>query len=98
MPEGHTLHRLAFALNNAFTGQTVAATSPQGRLAESAAEINRPVMLGASAPGKDLFCAFEPGRWLPVQLGPAGTLLLWTPDPPRGQLRLRLASPQTVDD
>jgi len=98
MPEGHTLHRLAFALNNAFAGQTVAATSPQGRFAESAAEINRTVMLGASAHGKHLFCEFDHERWLHVHLGLIGTFLLSTPEPPRGQVRLRLATPQTVAD
>ena len=37
MPEGHTLHRLATALDDAFAGHPVRVSSPQGRFAESAA-------------------------------------------------------------
>ncbi|HEY9335971.1 MAG TPA: Fpg/Nei family DNA glycosylase, partial [Kribbella sp.] len=37
MPEGHTLHRLANDVWDAFGGRTVRASSPQGRFAEGAA-------------------------------------------------------------
>ena len=37
MPEGHTLHRLATALDQAFAGHRVRGVEPQGRFAESAA-------------------------------------------------------------
>ena len=37
MPEGHTIHRLARELKRTFGGQVLAASSPQGRFAESAA-------------------------------------------------------------
>ena len=37
MPEGHTLHRLAGALDAAFAGTAPAASSPQGRFVEGAA-------------------------------------------------------------
>ena len=71
MPEGHTLHRLAIALNEAFAGRTIAATSPQGRFTESAATIDQTAMIAASAHGKHLFCEFDCGRWLHVHLGPS---------------------------
>ena len=98
MPEGHTLHRLALALNEAFAGRTVAATSPQGRFAQSAAQIDGTVMINASAHGKHLFCEFDYQRWLHVHLGLIGSFLLSAPGPPRGQVRLRLATVQTVAD
>jgi formamidopyrimidine-DNA glycosylase len=98
MPEGHTLHRLALALSEAFAGRTIAASSPQGRFARSAAELDGTVMIDASAHGKHLFCEFDYSRWLHVHLGLIGSFLLSTPEPPRGQVRLRLATPQTVAD
>ena len=98
MPEGHTLHRLALALNEAFAGRTVAATSPQGRFAESAAQIDGKVMINASAHGKHLFCEFDGERWLHIHLGLIGTFLLSAPQPPYGQVRLRLATSQTIAD
>ena len=48
MPEGHTLHRLARGLNEAFAGRVVAASSPQGRFAESAAVIDQTILVEAS--------------------------------------------------
>ena len=98
MPEGHTLHRLAIALNEAFAGRTIAATSPQGRFTESAATIDQTAMIAASAHGKHLFCEFDCGRWLHVHLGLIGSFLLSDPEPPRGQVRLRLATARTVAD
>jgi endonuclease VIII len=98
MPEGHTLHRLARALNEAFAGRAVAASSPQGRFAQSAAEIDQTVMIAASAHGKHLFCGFDSERWLHIHLGLIGSFLLSAPEPPRGQVRLRLATAETVAD
>ena len=49
MPEGHTLHRLAAALDDAFAGQPSGSSSPQGRFAESAALLDGRV-LGAPRP------------------------------------------------
>ena len=34
VPEGHTLHRLARSVRDAFGGRVVEASSPQGRFAE----------------------------------------------------------------
>ena len=41
MPEGHTLHRLALDLTQAFGGRVVSVSSPQGRFAESAAQLDK---------------------------------------------------------
>lgn len=55
MPEGHTLHRLALELTDAFGGSVVRVGSPQGRFAESAALLDGQVLEGAEAWGKHLF-------------------------------------------
>jgi endonuclease VIII len=98
MPEGHTLHRLARGLNEAFAGRVVAASSPQGRFAGSAAVIDQTILVEASAHGKHLFCEFDHERWLHVHLGLIGSFVLSDPQPPRGEVRLRLATLQTVAD
>ncbi len=98
MPEGHTLHRLADDLNEAFQGRTVEVTSPQGRFAESAALIDGSLMLEAGAHGKHLFCAFDDARILHVHLGLIGKFALGPPAPPVGEVRVRLATPSVVAD
>ncbi len=99
MPEGHTLHRLAGELTAAFGGRVVRASSPQGRFAASAAQVDRQVLSGAEAWGKHLFIAFPGDRFVHVHLGLYGTFDVVAdaesvPDPV-GQVRLRLA---TVSD
>ena len=59
MPEGHTVHRLAAAFEQAFGGQRVRTSSPQGRFSE-AAQLDGMVLLGAEAVGKHLFLLFAP--------------------------------------
>lgn len=59
MPEGHTVHRLARALEAGFGGQRLRMSSPQGRFAE-ASEIDGWTLLGAEAVGKHLFLPFAP--------------------------------------
>lgn len=101
MPEGHTLHRLATALGNAFAGERVRASSPQGRFAESAALLDGQVLGSAEAYGKHLFMTFdEVGPFadiVHVHLGLYGKFdvhrnVREVPDPV-GQVRLRLISP-----
>ena len=48
MPEGHTLHRLAFSVSDAFAGSVVRASSPQGRFADSAALLDGSVLVAAA--------------------------------------------------
>lgn len=98
MPEGHTLHRLALDLNDAFGGRVVSVTSPQGRFATSAALIDQSLLIEATAHGKHLFVQFDDERFLHVHLGLIGKLVLGPPEPPRGEVRVRIATPDRVAD
>jgi endonuclease-8 len=94
VPEGHTLHRLADGLRARFAGRAVRVSSPQGRFAEAAALLDGTRLLDAQAWGKQLFVEFEGGRFVHVHLGLIGSFDLHDgpPPPPRGQVRLRLAT------
>ena len=72
MPEGHSVHRIArqFALH--FVGKKVALSSPQGRFASGAAELDGHVMVSAKAVGKQMFLEFDNGLWLRIHLGMYG--------------------------
>lgn len=69
MPEGHSVHRIArqFALH--FVGRSVAASSPQGRFAAGAKQLDGRVIIAAKAVGKVMFLEFDNGLWLRVHLG-----------------------------
>ncbi|HEY0260379.1 MAG TPA: DNA-formamidopyrimidine glycosylase family protein [Lacisediminihabitans sp.] len=69
MPEGHSVHRIArqFALH--FVGHRVAVSSPQGRFAAGASELDGREMTDARAVGKQLFLEFDHSTWLCVHLG-----------------------------
>ncbi|RQP09504.1 MAG: Fpg/Nei family DNA glycosylase [Microbacteriaceae bacterium] len=69
MPEGHSVHRIArqFAAN--FTGAPVAVSSPQGRFAAGAAQLDGHEIVQAKAVGKQMFLEFDHGLWLRVHLG-----------------------------
>ncbi|MCS0499099.1 Fpg/Nei family DNA glycosylase [Protaetiibacter mangrovi] len=69
MPEGHSVHRIArqFAAN--FEGSPVAVSSPQGRFAAGAAQLDGHELVQAKAVGKQLFLEFDHGLWLRVHLG-----------------------------
>lgn len=69
MPEGHSVHRIAKQFEAMFVGSRPEVTSPQGRFATGAAELNRKLMLDARAVGKQLFLGFEGDRWMRVHLG-----------------------------
>ncbi|WP_103500248.1 MULTISPECIES: Fpg/Nei family DNA glycosylase [Streptomyces] len=108
MPEGHTIHRLAADLDERFGGGPVRAASPQGRFADGAALIDGHRLTAAEAHGKHLFLGFDAApadgtgtpatgrgtRWVHIHLGLYGKVTFGTgePPPPRGQVRLRLAS------
>ncbi|TIC80733.1 DNA-formamidopyrimidine glycosylase family protein [Nocardioides sp. GY 10127] len=101
MPEGHTLHRLALDLTDAFAGRTVAASSPQGRFEDGAGLLDGRVLVGADAWGKHLFCSFEGTELrLHVHLGLYGKLAIRHADDlpgPVGQVRLRLVAGPSAD-
>ncbi len=74
MPEGHSVHRIArqFALH--FVGHRIAVSSPQGRFADGAAQLDGLTMTDAVAVGKQMFLEFAasedaPRLWLRVHLG-----------------------------
>lgn len=69
MPEGHSVHRIArqFAAN--FEGAPVAVSSPQGRFAAGAAQLDGHEIVQAKAVGKQMFLEFDHGLWLRVHLG-----------------------------
>lgn len=111
MPEGHTLHALARDLDLAFRGTTPEVSSPQGRFAQGAAELDGRTVLSACSAGKHLFVAFGDdsdgsdgeGPVLHVHLGLIGT---FTIDEHAyvgevavvGQVRLRLRTDEHVAD
>jgi endonuclease-8 len=102
MPEGHTLHRLALDLSDAFAGQQVRVSSPQGRFADSAALLDGQVVTGAEAWGKQLFVEFPGEQYVHIHLGLYGKLDLkpYTDEPPLpvGQVRLRVTGSETYAD
>jgi endonuclease VIII len=98
VPEGHTLHRLALDVTHTFGGRVVSVTSPQGRFAESAAQLDQTRLIGATAHGKHLFCEFDGDRLLHIHLGLIGSLELGPPTPPRGEVRVRIATEQAAAD
>ncbi|MCF6526017.1 Fpg/Nei family DNA glycosylase [Streptomyces sp. JJ36] len=100
MPEGHTIHRLAADCARAFAGAAPRATSPQGKFSDGAALLDGQPMTGADAHGKHLFLAFGGTGRVHIHLGLYGTFRFGTgPAPaPVGQVRLRLATPETYAD
>jgi endonuclease-8 len=69
MPEGHSVHRIArqFALH--FLDVAVAVSSPQGRFARDAANLDGHAIVQSKAVGKQMFLEFDHGLWLRVHLG-----------------------------
>ena len=96
MPEGHTLRRLADDLDATFGGRVVRVSSPQGRFAADAAQVDGAVLVGADSAGKHLFVELEGERFVHVHLGLIGTFDVVTDveevPVPVGQVRLRLVA------
>lgn len=69
MPEGHSVHRIARQFRDNMVGETVTASSPQGRFAAGAALISGSVFEECFAVGKQMFARFTGERWLRVHLG-----------------------------
>lgn len=93
MPEGHTLHRLAGDLTEAFAGRRVRSTSPQGRFA--AARVDGRTLAGAQAWGKHLFVEVRDVPWqVHVHLGLYGSFRLQpgSRNAVVGQVRWRLTA------
>lgn len=97
MPEGHIIHRLARELGRTLGRSPVHATSPQGRFAAGAAQLDGARLRRAEAWGKYLFCEFGDNhgpddRVLHVHLGLIGQFRRRGSPPPEpvGVVRLRL--------
>ena len=94
VPEGHTLHRLAADLDDAFAGSVLRVGSPQGRFADAAALLDTHVLERAEAYGKHLFLDFEADRQVHVHLGLYGKFAIHRGVEevldPVGQVRMRL--------
>ncbi|MGB5951399.1 MAG: DNA-formamidopyrimidine glycosylase family protein [Ornithinimicrobium sp.] len=104
MPEGHTIHRLARDLGNAFVGSAPMVSSPQLRFADGAALLDGHMVEKADAWGKHLFVDFADERRLHVHLGLIGKFVV-SPIAPgadvprvRGQVRLRIETAEHVAD
>lgn len=106
MPEGHTLHRLAGAIDGAFGRTAPQVSSPQGRFAEGAALLDGTVLERSWAHGKLLFVDFAQDRTLYVHLGLIGKWFVLPVDPADaelgppvvGEVRLRIADERHVAD
>ncbi|WBU39031.1 Fpg/Nei family DNA glycosylase [Homoserinibacter sp. YIM 151385] len=72
MPEGHSVHRIARQFRAHFEGSTVRVSSPQGRFARDAAQIDGRTITQVRAVGKQMFMEFDHGLWLRVHLGMYG--------------------------
>ena len=92
MPEGHTVHRIAGLFRHVFEGQSVVASSPQGRFRDGAELISGSVLERAEARGKQLFLHFERERIVRVHLGIYGA---WDVMTLQGE-SVRAGSPQTL--
>ncbi|KQV65851.1 DNA glycosylase [Nocardioides sp. Root122] len=96
MPEGHTLRRLAGDLNDAFAGRPVRVSSPQGRFAADAEQLDGSVLVGADSAGKHLFVELDGERFVHVHLGLIGQFDVHTGveevPAPVGAVRLRMVT------
>ena len=69
MPEGHSVHRIARQFQRNFIGSRVSVSSPQGRFADGAAQLDGRIVTAAHAVGKQMFLEFDDAIWLRVHLG-----------------------------
>lgn len=92
MPEGHTIHRIARDHNNTFSGQKLIVLSPQGRFADSAAELTGRKLNTVEAHGKHLCYHWSGGKLMHIHLGLYGKFRRHNSPPPepRGQVRVRV--------
>jgi endonuclease-8 len=98
VPEGHLAHRYATA-QRPLVGHALEVSSPQGRFAGGAAEVDARHLDGIDAHGKHVLHRFD-DRWIHSHLGMQKTWaqLPSPPPPPRPQARLRLSGPPATWD
>ncbi|HHT59299.1 Fpg/Nei family DNA glycosylase [Corynebacterium stationis] len=95
MPEGHVIHRLAHTFNRDFRGMDLQVSSPQGRFAAEAEQLDGHRLERAEAWGKHLFLLFDapsPSHIVYIHLGLIGQFLFEDPDTLRGQIRLHISN------
>jgi endonuclease VIII len=100
MPEGHTIHRLARDHATWFAGAPVRVSSPQGRFADAAAQLDGRTFAGSDAHGKHLFHRFDRGGTVHIHLGLFGKVFAHqAPAPePRATVRYRVdGGERTID-
>ncbi len=92
MPEGHTIHRLALDHRRWLLNRPTRSSSPQGRFADEAGELDGHRLEAVEAFGKHLFYRFESGAQVHVHLGLYGRFRKWKQPalPPRGAIRWRI--------
>jgi len=108
MPEGHTLHRAARDHSPILVGQQLQVSSPQGRFAAGAAQLDGHRCTAVEAYGKHLVYRFANHQALHIHLGLFGrfrTAKLFTKlsaklpvKEPRGAVRVRMISTTHVVD
>ncbi len=100
MPEGHTIHRIARDHTRDFVGHELRVSSPQGRFADEATELDGLRLERVGAHGKHLFYEWSGGRRVHVHLGLYGKFRTRkAPFPePRGQVRMRVAADERLFD
>lgn len=100
MPEGHTTHRLAQDITKTLGGETIEASSPQGRFDDGAARLDGTTLERAQAWGKHLFLEPDSGEFVHIHLGLIGKFRRsGVPvKEPQGAIRLRLVGPTAVWD
>lgn len=94
MPEGHTIHRVARDHRKRFVGKRLAVSSPQGRFATGARQLDGTSLERVEAYGKHLFYHWQDERIVHIHLGLYGKFRNHrTPAPePRGAVRLRVVA------
>ena len=92
MPEGHTVHRIARDHRRDFAGQKLQVSSPQGRFAAGAKQLDGRALETVEAHGKHFCYHWEGKKLLHVHLGLYGKFRRHRnpPPEPRGQVRVRM--------
>ena len=72
MPEGHSVHRIARQFRRNFVGQSVLASSPQGRFTAGAKQVSGTELVEVFAVGKQMFMRFAGDQWVRIHLGMYG--------------------------
>src|SRR5690625_1404363 len=93
MSAAHVIHRLAHTFNRDFRGMDLQVSSPQGRFAAEAEQLDGHRLERAEAWGKHLFLLFDtpsPSNIVYIHLGLIGQFLFEYQDTMRGQFRLHI--------